>query len=97
VDVELSSKWWGWGDVSKSYDLQNRPRFLRFLQEELEVTGEIIQQPVSLDSVEIPHMRAEDAFLQRLASIFGKDNVRLDDAERFVHSLGKGYLDLIRA
>jgi alkyldihydroxyacetonephosphate synthase len=97
VGVELSSKWWGWGDLSKSYDLQNRPRFLKFLQEKLEVTGEIIQQPVSLDLVKIPHTRAEDAFLQRLASIFGKDNVRLDDAERFVHSLGKGYLDLIRA
>jgi alkyldihydroxyacetonephosphate synthase len=97
VGVELNQKWWGWGDVSKSYDLQNRPRFFEFLREKLQVTGEIVQEPVSLDSVKVPRTRAEDAFVRRLAGIFGNDNVRLDDAQRFVHSLGKGYLDLIRA
>ena len=93
----MNQKWWGWGDLSKSYDLQNRPKFYKFLQEQLKVTGEIIQEPVSLDSVKVPRTRAEDAFVRRLVSVFGNDNVRLDDAERFVHSLGKGYLDLIRA
>jgi alkyldihydroxyacetonephosphate synthase len=93
----LNEKWWGWGDLSKSYDLQNRPHFFEFLRQELEVTGEIVQKPVSLDSVEIQPTRAEDAFVRRLEEIFGKNNVRVDDAERFVHSLGKGYLDLIRA
>jgi alkyldihydroxyacetonephosphate synthase len=97
VVAELNEKWWGWGDVSKSYDLQSRPRFLKFLRQKLEVTGEITQKPVSLDSVKIQRTRAEDAFVRRLESIFGKDNVRLSDTERFVHSLGKGYLDLIRA
>ena len=97
MDVDLSSKWWGWGDASKSYDLQSRPRFLKFVQEKLEVSGEIIQQPVSLDSVRVPRSRAEEAFVRKLASIFGPNNVGLDDKERFLHSLGKGYLDLIRA
>jgi alkyldihydroxyacetonephosphate synthase len=97
VDVTLNAKWWGWGDASKSYDLQSRPKFNRFLQEKLKVTGEIIQEPVSLESVKVPRTRAEDAFARKLTSIFGNDMVHLDDAERFVHSLGKGYLDLIQA
>jgi alkyldihydroxyacetonephosphate synthase len=95
--MKLSSKWWGWGDATKSYDLQNRPRFLKFLKEKLEVSGEAIQQPVSLDSVIVSSSRAEGAFVRKLESIFGSDNVSLDDKERFLHSLGKGYLDLIRA
>jgi alkyldihydroxyacetonephosphate synthase len=90
-------KWWGWGDLSKSYDLQNRPRFLEFLRQKLEVTGEITQKPVNLDSVRIPPARAEEAFVRRLEDIFGDRNVSVDDTERFVHSLGKGYLELIGA
>jgi len=96
-DVKLSSKWWGWGDASKSYDLETRRKFFKFLQERLEITGKIIQQPVSLDSVHVSSTRVEDAFVGRLVNIFGEDNVRLDEKERFLHSLGKGYLDLIRA
>lgn len=93
----MNQKWWGWGDASKSYDLQTRPRFYKFLLEKLDVTGEITQQPVSLNSVKVPNTRAEDTFVQKIVSIFGKDNVRLDNAERFMHGFGKGYLDLIRA
>jgi alkyldihydroxyacetonephosphate synthase len=96
-DVKLSSKWWGWGDASKSYDLETRPKFFKFLKEKLEITGEIIQQPVSLDSVKVSGTRVEEAFARRLVSIFGENNVRLDDRERFLHSFGKGYLDLICA
>jgi alkyldihydroxyacetonephosphate synthase len=96
-DVKLSSKWWGWGDASKAYDLETRPKFLKFLQEKLEITGKFIQQPVSLDSVHVSGTRVEEAFVQRLVNIFGDDNVQLDNKERFLHSLGKGYLDLIRA
>ena len=93
----MNVKWWGWGDATKSYDLKNRPGFYKFLREKLEVTGEIVQQPVSLDSVKVPRTRADQAFVQRLTSIFGGDAVRVDDAERFVHGLGKSYLDIIRA
>jgi alkyldihydroxyacetonephosphate synthase len=93
----LNEKWWGWGDLSKSYDLQDRPRFFELLRQELEVTGDTTQKPVSLDSVKIQPTNADDAFVRRLENIFGKSNVRVDDAERFVHSFGKGYLDLIRA
>jgi alkyldihydroxyacetonephosphate synthase len=97
VVAKLSSKWWGWGDTAKSYDLQSRPRFARFLQEKLHFTGEIVQQPISLDSLEISRTRAEEDFVRKLVNIFGDDKVRLDDKERFLHSLGKGYLDLIHA
>jgi len=93
----LNQKWWGWGDASKSYDLQTRPRFYKFLREKLNVTGEITQQPVEMNSVRVPDTRADVALVQKIVGIFGNDNVRLDDAERFTHGFGKGYLDLIRS
>jgi alkyldihydroxyacetonephosphate synthase len=93
----LNSKWWGWGDAAKSYDLESRPSFYKFLKEEMGVSGEIVQQPVNLDSVKVARSKAGEAFVQRLVGIFGSDAVLVNDAERFVHGLGKGYLDLIRA
>lgn len=93
----MNRKWWGWGDPSKSYDLRTRGGFRDFLREKLGVSGEVVQQPVSLDSVRFPRTRVQDAFVRRLLEIFGEGNVRVDDLERFTHGLGKGYLDLIRA
>jgi alkyldihydroxyacetonephosphate synthase len=41
--------------------------------------------------------RVDEQFVKSLISIFGGENVRVDDMDRFLHSFGKGYLDLIRA
>ena len=93
----MTVKWWGWGDRSKSYELDSRKHFLRFLQEKLQCSGEVIQQPASLDSMKFPPTKADIAFVDRLIGIFGEENVHVDGLNRFLHSLGKGYLDLIQA
>jgi alkyldihydroxyacetonephosphate synthase len=93
----LNVKWWGWGEPSKSYNVQSRKGFLKLLQKKLQVSGETVQRPVDLDSVKFPVTNAETAFVNRLVSIFGSENVRVDGVGRFLHSLGKGYLDLIEA
>jgi alkyldihydroxyacetonephosphate synthase len=93
----LTGKWWGWGDGSKSYDLESREDFLVFLREKLQCSGKVIQQPATLDSMKFPATRADAAFVKRLLSIFGENNVHLGDRDRFIHGFGKGYLDLIQA
>jgi len=93
----LNVKWWGWGDPSKSYDLENHKTFLKFLQDRLHCSGDVVQQPVTVDSMKFSPAKADAAFVQSLIGIFGVENVHLDDMDRFLHSFGKGYLDLIRA
>jgi alkyldihydroxyacetonephosphate synthase len=93
----LTVKWWGWGDRSKSYDLESRKHFLVFLQEKLQCSGEVVQQPVSLDSMKFSLSKTDVEFVKKLISIFGEENVRADGMNRFLHGFGKGYLDLIQA
>ena len=47
--------------------------------------------------MKFPPTKADEEFVKSLISIFGGENVRVDDMDRFLHSFGKGYLDLIRA
>jgi alkyldihydroxyacetonephosphate synthase len=93
----LNAKWWGWGDFSKSYDVESRKMFLRLLQDKLQCSGDVVQQPVSVDSMRFSPTKVDAAFVKILVGIFGGENVRVDDMDRFLHSFGKGYLDLIRA
>ena len=95
--LELNVKWWGWGELSKSYDLESRGTFLRLILDKLQCSGEVVQQPARVDSMKFPPTKADAELVRGLIRIFGSENVRLDDMDRFVHSLGKGYLDLIRA
>ena len=93
----MTTKWWGWGESSRSYDLQDRKGFLVLLQEKLHCSGEVVQQPANLESLQFPATRADAAFVKRLVGIFGEENVHADGKDRFLHSFGKGYLDLIEA
>jgi len=93
----LTTKWWGWGESSRSYDLQDRKGFFVLLQEKLHCSGEVVQQPANLESLQFPATRADAAFVKRLVGIFGEENVHADGKDRFLHSFGKGYLDLIEA
>ncbi|HXZ89737.1 MAG TPA: FAD-binding oxidoreductase [Candidatus Dormibacteraeota bacterium] len=93
----MTTKWWGWGESSKSYPLENHKGFLSFLQDKLQCSGEITQQPKDLDSLEIPATKAGEAFVKTLVGIFGQENVHSDGRDRFLHGFGKGYLDLIEA
>ena len=95
--LKLNVKWWGWGDLSRSYDLEGRKMFLKFLEDKLQCSGDVVQQPARVDSMKFPPTKADAAFVNSLNGIFGCENVRVDDMDRFLHSFGKGYLDLIRA
>jgi alkyldihydroxyacetonephosphate synthase len=93
----MNEKWWGWGDASKSYHLEGHKAFLNFLRDKLLISGEVVQQPATVDSMKFTPTKADPAFVTRLTGIFGADNVHVDGPSRFLHSFGKGYLDLIRA
>ena len=93
----MNVKWWGWGDLSKSYGLEDRKKFLKLLQDKLRCSGEVVQNPTNIDSMKFPTTKADAEFVKRLSSIFGDENVTIEDTDRFLHSFGKGYLDLIQA
>ena len=93
----MNAKWWGWGDVSKSYELQSHRTFLNLLKDRLKCSGDEVQEPTKLDSLKFSPTKADASFVKTLAGIFGDDNVHADDMDRWVHGFGKGYLDLIRA
>lgn len=94
--LELAVKWWGWGEVSKSYDLEGRKVFLKFLQDRLHCSGDVVQQPTAIESMKLSPTKADAAFVKTLIGIFGGENTHVDEMNRFLHSFGKGYLDLIR-
>ena len=71
--------------------------FLKFLHDRLQCSGDVVQQPASLDSMRFARTKADAGFVARLNEIFGGENVHVDDSDRFIHSFGKGYLNLIRA
>jgi len=91
----MAMKWWGWGEEQKSFSLSDPERFWSFLRERL---GEVSARPrlQSLDQVVLPPSRLGADALAALGRAVGNALVTTDSGERAVHSLGKGYRDLVR-
>ena len=91
----MAMKWWGWGEEQKSFPLSDPERFWSFLRERL---GDVSARPrlQSLDQVVLPPSPLEADALSPLRRIAGDALVATDSGERAVHSLGKGYRDLVR-
>ena len=49
-----------------------------------------------LESVRLPESRLDEPLREKLAAIVGRENCRSDQRERVLHSVGKGYKDLVR-
>ena len=90
-----ATKWWGWGEETRTFSLPDPERFWAFIGEQLGRTGEG-RRIASLDEIALPPPRLERGALTALRRIVGKDGLSTDTADRAVHSLGKGYRDLVR-
>ncbi len=88
-------KWWGWGEEGHTFSLPNPERFWAFLGEQLGGTGES-RRLASPDEIALPASRLERGALTALRRIVGKDGLSTETADRAVHSLGKGYRDVVR-
>ena len=84
-----SLRWWGWGTLDRSYDLDRRPGFWPFLSQRLGVSGEVTCPPVKLDAITLPEPRLSQEDLSELRRIFGDDGARMDRLSRILHAYGK--------
>ena len=91
-----SLRWWGWGTLEQSYDLDRRPNFWPILRTRLGVSGDVICPPVEMGAIDLPQSRLSPRDLADLERIFGVDGVRVDRLSRILHAGGKSYRDLIR-
>lgn len=90
----MRSKWWGWGDESKTYHLPDPQRFWTYLSARLGAT-EPATRLDSLQGVRLQPHRMPAAALSSLARIVGEEGLSTEGGDRAIHSLGKGYKDLV--
>lgn len=90
------SDWAVWGRADQAMRLEDRPKLVDFLHQQLGPLAEP-QPPVALGDVLIPATRLGESDLAALSDIVGPDNATVDHDERVVHSVGKSYRDMLTA
>lgn len=96
ADRRFKMKWWGWGAENVRASLSHSPAALDFLRSRLGLEGLETPSVFRLESVRVPESRLDASARDRLAAIVGAENCRTDQRERVLHSVGKGYKDLVR-
>ena len=91
----MPTKWWGWGDENKSFALADPERFWSFVERRLGGAGESPRLE-SLDKIGVRPSRLDAGVAVALRRIAGENAFSVESGERAVHSLGKGYRDLVR-
>ena len=91
----MATKWWGWGDESKSFAPADPERFWSFVERRLGGAGESPRLE-SVDEIRLPPSRLDAGVAAALRRAAGENAVSVDSGDRAVHSLGKGYRDLVR-
>lgn len=92
----MQSKWWGWGDASKRYSLEQSPRFWPFLEAQIGPLAEQPVRPVSRDAIVLPESRLSPDDRTALQMILGRDGLSVESTDRLLHAYGKSYRDLVR-
>jgi alkyldihydroxyacetonephosphate synthase len=91
----MATKWWGWGEEQRTFPLPDPQQFWAFVRSRLGELG-VGQRIQSLAEVILPPSRLESKALDALRAAAGAESLTTDSADRAVHSLGKGYCDLVR-
>ena len=90
-------KWWGWGDVEKSFNSKGHPGFWPYAKGKLGIERDIPPAPlVPLDDVQLPEAIVNPRFVDELESALRADQIYDSRYERVVHAYGKGFRDLFR-
>jgi alkyldihydroxyacetonephosphate synthase len=90
------TKWWGWGDPQKSYDLESRPYFWKHLREKLAIPENPFLFPPALDEIGLPDSRLSSKLLDQLCLFLEEHQISTSKLSRISHTYGKSYHDLIR-
>jgi alkyldihydroxyacetonephosphate synthase len=89
------SRWWGWGDLSKTYPLDGRRTFLPFLKKSLDLSRfETLPQP-SMDAIPVPDSRIRPNVLNEIAAVVGQSGLSTAKEDRLRHATGRSYRDLL--
>jgi alkyldihydroxyacetonephosphate synthase len=94
--MDPCTKWWGWGDPAKHYDLTGRPLFWPQLKEKLDFPDEPFFFPPKFEEVELPQDRLSRSHIDELQKILSEERVVLSREEKLSHTYGKSYHDLVR-
>jgi alkyldihydroxyacetonephosphate synthase len=95
---DIETRWWGWGDINKTYPVEERPTYIPFLEDKLGIKVDKVRVPdPDLEALKLRKSRLSKEKLASFESIVGKENVRTDKRDRVYHALGKSYRDLLRA
>ncbi|MHB8781779.1 MAG: FAD-binding oxidoreductase [Candidatus Geothermincolia bacterium] len=96
---EGKSRWWGWGDFSKDFDLDERAGLAPYLKQKAGVdlhSGDMRFTEPQLEEMELPEPRLDASVIAELKTLLGDDNVSTSRFDRVSHSMGKSYRDLLR-
>ncbi len=95
TDLE-NSRWWGWGELSETFDLTHRPFFWPYLARWFQLPDEPISPPPVLERFTLPPSRLSPELQKALQTAAPRCEVYTDVAHRVRFAVGKSYRDLIR-
>ncbi len=95
---ETETRWWGWGDVEKTYPVEARPTYIPFLEEKLDIKVERVREPdPDIEAVDLRGTRLNPEVLEALAKTVGQENISTSRKDRVYHAVGKSYRDCLLA
>jgi alkyldihydroxyacetonephosphate synthase len=95
--VEGKTRWWGWGNLDKTFDLEERAYLLPYLREKLDFEpGQLRFTDPKLEEFLLPEPKIPPEMILRLEKMLGEDGVSTSPFHRISHSMGKSYRDLLR-
>lgn len=95
---EIETRWWGWGDVNTTYPVEERPTYIPFLQEKLDIKVDRVREPdPDLEALELRDSRLKPKIVEALAKVVGEEHVSTAKKDRVYHGVGKSYRDCLLA
>lgn len=92
----MQTKWWGWGDLARSYPLEGKPHFWPFLESRLGSIPVASPRLERLEAIALPASRLEGPERMALEALVGPEDVTTLSEARIRHTFGKSYRDLWR-
>ncbi len=95
---DIKTRWWGWGDLDKTYPVEERPTYIPFLEDKLGIKVDVVRGPdPQLESVRMREPRLSAEAIGALEAVVGAGNVDSSRLARVHHALGKSYRDIVHA
>lgn len=95
---DIETRWWGWGDIKKTYPVEERPTYIPYLEKKLNIKVRKVRVPdPKLEDLKLRKPRLKAGTEKALKEIVGEGNYSASRRDRVYHALGKSYRDLLRA